>query len=85
MNIFLINKLKCESKHLLNKIDKLTEFRCSEKFNKLNTINKNLIVIQLDVMKSYYNVLKARIELLSADHYKTFEEMIERNSKNESN
>lgn len=51
-----------EKKELDEKIGKLKEFICGDKFETLQDTDQWLLVMQLSAMKQYSSVLKARIE-----------------------
>ena len=57
----LIIKLTQEDNELLDKIEKLDKYICSQEFNLLPFVRQNLLKIQKDIMMSYHDVLVARI------------------------
>lgn len=59
----LQDKLQRESNHLVNKIMDLENMLFSrEQVEKITNSQMNLLDIQLNSMKTYYRVLRARIE-----------------------
>lgn len=59
----LQNKLQREANQLVNKILKLQDILFSRKnVEKITNTQINLLDIQLNSMKTYYSVLRARIE-----------------------
>ena len=60
-NTFL-DRMIIEREELINKIDKLGEFICSEEFNSLNYKQRILLNMQLHAMIEYSFILKERIE-----------------------
>lgn len=57
----LIIKLTQEDNELLDKIEKLDKYICSQEFDLLPFVRQNLLKIQKDIMMSYHDVLVARI------------------------
>ena len=57
----LIIKLTQEDNELLDKIEKLDKYICSQEFNLLPFVRQNLLKIQKDIMMSYHDILVARI------------------------
>lgn len=58
----LQNKLQRESNQLVNKIMGLENMFSCEQVEKITNSQLNLLDIQLNSMKTYYRVLRARIE-----------------------
>lgn len=59
----LLNKLQREANHLVNKIMNLEDILFSRReVEKITNTQINLLDIQLNSMKTYYQVLRARIE-----------------------
>ena len=50
-----------EEKELVEKIEKLYDFSQTDKFYKLDPLQKSLILIQLEAMRTYWRVLVARV------------------------
>ncbi len=57
----LIIKLTQEDNELLDKIEKLDKYICSQEFDLLPFVRQNLLKIQKDIMMSYHDILVARI------------------------
>lgn len=57
----LIIKLTQEDNELLDKIEKLDKYICSQEFYLLPFVRQNLLKIQKDIMMSYHDILVARI------------------------
>ena len=56
-------KLTDDADELKTKLDKLFNFINSSKYCKLEFHNQYLLTQQLEAMRSYYRILKARISL----------------------
>lgn len=56
-----IERMLDERNDLVNKIDKLSNFISKDEFHDLPDIKQELLYTQLNVMKSYENVLRLRI------------------------
>lgn len=52
-----------ERNNLVNKIDKLSNFTEKDSFNNLPIIKKQLLYSQLDIMKSYEEILRLRMQI----------------------
>jgi hypothetical protein len=66
MNNFKIRLL--DEENILNSnIEKLYDFIQSEKFNKIDDVQKPLLLIQLNAMRTYWRCLTARINNLLED------------------
>ena len=52
-----------EINNLTGKIDKLSDFIDKDNFDDLPVVKKALLYTQLDIMKSYANVLRLRIQI----------------------
>lgn len=57
----ILFNLRLERNDLSNKISALTKFRETEEWRKLSTAHKSLLDVQLEIMKSYAEVLTARL------------------------
>lgn len=55
------NKVLNEKLELNAKIEKLQKFSLSDEFNNIDSIQKGLLLIQLDCMRSYSSVLEERL------------------------
>lgn len=58
------SRLEVESKELLVKTEKLSEFITGDIFSTLDSVQKDLLVIQLGIMSAYIGVLSARLDRL---------------------
>ncbi len=68
-----IERMKEEHKQLMEKVTKLKDFRTSEQFKKLDTLQQQMIIIQYTTMISYIETLATRIgydEYVYADELK---------------
>lgn len=52
-----------ESTELEGKIEKLNSFTLTQQFDDLNEANKALLILQGEIMNSYYTCLQERIRL----------------------
>ena len=52
-----------ESTELKGKIEKLKSFTLTQQFDDLNEANKALLILQGEIMNSYYTCLQERIRL----------------------
>lgn len=64
METFL-ERLQAEQRELNLKIEKLSAFQLSNAFEKVDPIQKVLLVVQLDAMRTYNQVLIQRLQNLS--------------------
>lgn len=62
MSTFL-DRLKIEEGELLEKLEKLSEFIDSEGFDNLDEENKSLLLIQVNTMAVYHEILTRRITI----------------------
>lgn len=60
-----LERLKTEKEELALKIEKLTNFIASDKFNELNLMQKNLLQLQAGAMETYHDCLLFRINDLN--------------------
>ena len=58
------SRLVTEKEELEEKLRKLNDFNQSEKANKIDPIQKSLLVVQAGAMYTYLECLKARLERL---------------------
>lgn len=66
-----LDRMYMELKELEDKMDKLYAFFDSETFNKLPIFETSLLDAQYQVMKSYYNILAARIRVAEGKNHKS--------------
>lgn len=57
----LLIKLHKEEQELIHKINKLAKFRESDDYKNLSVYHKGLLDIQLNAMKTYLEVIMARV------------------------
>jgi len=62
-----IARIKDEKKELKDKLDKLSSFLDSEKFNELDKNQQRLLRKQHSAMDEYYNCLVLRLDLLESN------------------
>lgn len=62
MSTFL-DRLKVEEGELLEKLEKLSEFIYSEGFDNLDEENKSLLLMQVNTMGAYHEILIRRITI----------------------
>ena len=58
------SRLVTEKEELEGKLEKLNDFNQSEKADKIDAIQKSLLVVQAGAMYTYLECLKARLERL---------------------
>ncbi len=58
--------LVAEANELKRKIDKLESFINSDNFNNIDELQAQLLIIQLNSMKSYFSTLNLRAEILDS-------------------
>lgn len=63
MNKDTIERMKCELDELMERIDRLNEFRSSINYTTVSPANAMLISRQCEVMRQYAEILTIRIEL----------------------
>lgn len=57
-------RLMDEKVELDKKIDKLYDFTISDKFKEIEEVQQSLLVVQLQVMKSYGTILNERLNYI---------------------
>lgn len=63
MNKDTIERMKCELDELMERIERLNEFRFSFRFDTVSKANAMLINRQCEAMRQYAEILTIRIEL----------------------
>lgn len=58
-----VERLKTEQADLIEKINKLKNFLSTDVFKNLTVDNRELLIIQLEIMEAYSRVLSRRIQI----------------------